>query len=110
VDQDYAPSVSVAEDHLVPNRFELAQNYPNPFNPSTTISFALPTASHVTVEIFNSLGQRVVVLAEGHLAAGEHHVLWDGLGRDGKTATTGVYFCRLQAGSFVDTKKMLLLK
>jgi len=83
----------------------LIGNFPNPFNPSTEISFSLPIASHAKLEIFNVMGQKVATLVDGQLEAGEHIVQWDG-----NESASGVYFYRLQADDFVDTKKMILLK
>ena len=85
--------------------YELSQNYPNPFNPSTTIQFALPQAAFVTLEVFNVVGERINLLVSQELNAGKYNYEWNGL-----TLTSGVYFYRLQAGSFVETKKMILLK
>lgn len=89
----------------LPTWFELAQNYPNPFNPSTTIEFALPQSLRVSLTVFNILGQTVDVLLDSDLPAGYHEVDWNA----GKYAS-GVYFYRLKAGSFIETRKMLLLK
>ncbi|MFH1688343.1 MAG: S8 family serine peptidase [bacterium] len=89
----------------VPAQFSLAQNYPNPFNPSTEISFEIPVASSVTLEVYNIMGQRVTTLVDDNLEAGQHSVTWDA-GRH----SSGVYFYRLDAGSFVSTKKMVLMK
>ena len=85
--------------------YELSQNYPNPFNPSTTIQFALPQAAYVTLEVFNVVGERIDLLVSQELNAGKYNYEWNGL-----TLTSGVYFYRLQSGSFVETKKMILLK
>jgi len=90
---------------LIPEDFSLSQNYPNPFNPTTNISFSLPNASNVTLEVFNLLGQRVTVLADGMYEAGQHIVTWDA-----SKYSSGVYFYRLQAEGFVESKKMLLVK
>ncbi len=87
-----------------PSSFTLLQNYPNPFNPSTTIRFALPQRSHVTLTVFNCLGQQVATLVQGEEEAGYHQVRFDGSG-----LSTGVYLYRLQAGSYVQTRKLLLL-
>ncbi len=95
----------MADEPLVPTEFSLSQNRPNPFNPITDISFALPTATRITLEIFNVLGQRVTVLAEGEFEAGTHTVSWDA-----SRQASGIYFYRLQADKFVASKKMLLLK
>ncbi len=90
---------------LIPEIFSLSQNYPNPFNPTTNISFTLPRASNVTLEVFNLLGQKVAVLADGMYEAGEHIVTWDA-----SRNASGVYFYRMQAEGFVESKKMLLVK
>ena len=89
----------------LPTEFALAQNYPNPFNPSTTIEFALPEKAHVTLEIFNLLGQKVATIADGEFAAGVHAVTWQA-----ENASSGIYFYRLNAGSEAITRKMALLK
>jgi hypothetical protein len=88
-----------------PYAFALEQNYPNPFNPSTTISFTLPKMSNVNLTVYNILGQRVMTLASGQMEAGAHVVKFDA-----KNIATGVYFYRLEAGSYVSIKKMMLLK
>ena len=91
--------------NVVPTIFSLGQNYPNPFNPSTTIQFALPQAAFVRLEIFNVVGERVDVLVSQELNSGQYSYKWNGL-----TLTSGVYFYRLNAGNFVETRKMMLLK
>jgi len=80
-------------------------NYPNPFNPTTEISFSLSGDSHIKLEVFNTLGQRVAVLADGHFDAGQHVVTWNA-----SNASSGVYFYRLTSESGVNTRKMMLLK
>ncbi|GEM_PF-2055134 len=99
----------------MPTEFALYQNYPNPFNPSTSIRFALPVQSRVTVEIFNALGQKVNVLVNDQLPAGYHVAEWNGTGNDGAILASGVYFVRLSATgtnakSFTDLRKLMLLK
>jgi len=89
----------------MPTTYGLSQNYPNPFNPTTEIAFSLPEASSVTLEVFNVVGQRVAILAEGSYGAGNHIVTWDA-----SSQSSGVYFYRLSTDTMVDTKKMLLLK
>ena len=93
----------VAQD--VPNRFDLFQNYPNPFNPSTSIRYSLPSKSHVTLAVFNTLGQQVAELIKGEEEGGYDEVRFDAA-----NLASGVYFYRIQAGSFVETKRFLLLK
>ncbi len=84
--------------------YALNENYPNPFNPSTTIRFQLPKSSMTSLKIFNALGQAIATLVEGQREAGLHQVQWNAM-----DIASGVYFYRLQAGGFVDTKKMILL-
>jgi hypothetical protein len=88
-----------------PGEFALDQNYPNPFNPATTIAFALPSDQVVTLKIYNTIGQEVATLVNEFKTAGRYSAVWDAKG-----LPSGVYFCRLQAGSIVDTKKMTLMK
>ncbi|MBU0983807.1 MAG: T9SS type A sorting domain-containing protein [candidate division Zixibacteria bacterium] len=91
---------------LMPTVFALNQNYPNPFNPTTEISFSLPEASTVRLEVYNVAGQRVATLVSSEkYSAGNHTVTWDANG-----TASGVYFYRLEAGNFTDSRKMILLK
>lgn len=89
----------------IPDQVELRANYPNPFNPSTWISYGLPRASHVKLEIFNLMGQKVETLVDGHKPAGNHTVMFDG-----STRASGVYLYRLVTDETVIKKKMLLVK
>jgi hypothetical protein len=105
-------SVDVDDEHgdILPYRFNLSQNYPNPFNPVTTIEYTLPRRNHVSIEIFNLLGQKVRTLVNREESAGSYTITWDGTTASGQSAATGVYLYRFQAGDHVETKKMLLLK
>ncbi len=94
----------------LPDHFLLAQNFPNPFNPTTEIWFSLPTSCNVSLEIYNTVGQRVAVLIDGPMSAGAHMVQWNGTGSHGQNVATGVYFYRLLAEDFQDSKKMVLLR
>ena len=94
---------------ILPMEYSSSQNYPNPFNPETTIQFALPEAALVRIEMMNVLGQRIAVLRDQSVPAGYHIVRWDGRTAAGEKASSGVYFCRMQAGGFVKTIKMMLL-
>ena len=96
----------IAEAHrAIPTCFLLEQNYHNPFNPSTTIHYALPHSSFVTITVHNTLGQQVAQLVNEQQLAGYHNVVFRGDG-----LASGVYFYRLQAGGFVQTRKMLLVR
>ncbi|MCK4858578.1 MAG: T9SS type A sorting domain-containing protein [candidate division Zixibacteria bacterium] len=97
------------ESPSLPSGFQLSQNYPNPFNPETEISLSLPQPSDWSLTIYNVNGQ-VVKRFEGTSAAGEVHVYWDATDDCGRPVATGIYFYRMDAGDFTDTKKMLLVK
>lgn len=99
------PSGTDETASVVPTAYSLAQNYPNPFNPSTTLTYALPGDGLVRVQIFNVLGQEVALLENGYKPAGIHTVIWDASAQPG-----GVYFYTIVAGSFSETRKMLLLR
>jgi hypothetical protein len=95
----------------IPATYELSQNFPNPFNPVTTIRYGLPRHSRVTLKVFNALGEEVAtLLKEAPQAAGYHVAVWDGRNQFGAPAASGLFFCRLQSGDRVLTKKMILVK
>jgi flagellar hook assembly protein FlgD len=83
----------------------LYQNYPDPFNPTTTIAYALPKQSHVELKIFNTLGKEIQTLVNGEQPAGVHGVQWNA-----QSLSSGVYICRLMAGSYSQTRKLVLVK
>lgn len=99
------PSVGGSDE--VPEKYELDQNYPNPFNPNTVIKFEIPEDSHVKLEIYNLLGQKVATLIDKDMTAGSHNYQ---LSINNYQLPSGTYFYKLQSGSFVETKKMILLK
>jgi len=101
----FEESASNNSDSKIPDKFQLSQNRPNPFNPVTEISFSLPQACQVVLDVYNVTGQKVAVIASGHFDAGNHSITWDA-----SNQASGVYFYRLQAGEFDATRKMLLLK
>jgi hypothetical protein len=98
-------SIDEGQSLAASESFALLQNYPNPFNPSTTIQYALPSRAHVTLTVFNTLGQQVAELVNGEREAGYHEVTFDG-----RNLTSGVYLYRMQAGSYVGTKKLLVVR
>jgi hypothetical protein len=119
--ETYTYRVGIIEDGTVVTSFEttittpglelaLNQNYPNPFNPTTTISFALPEKSSVSLGIYDARGRLVVNLVNGTLPEGLKEIVWDGKDANDRALSTGVYFYRLKVGNKVMTKKMLLLK
>ncbi|MCB9503767.1 MAG: T9SS type A sorting domain-containing protein [Deferribacteres bacterium] len=101
--------LSVKEEAEITD-FSLSQNYPNPFNPSTKIRFALPQATNVRLEIFNTAGQCVRKLVDKSYASGSYEIIWDARNDSGQTVANGVYFYVLRAGSFIATRKLTLMK
>ncbi len=97
-------------DDLVNNSTTLYQNSPNPFNPNTTISFALDATEFVKLDIFNMKGQHIRSLVQAEYGAGIHSINWNGTDDHLKTVSSGIYFYRLQAGSYTETRRALLLK
>lgn len=93
------------DGHDIPERWVLEQSYPNPFNPSTTIRYGLPVRSHSRLVVFNTIGEEVAVLQDGNEDAGYHEVRFDASG-----LPSGVYLCRIRAGAFVATTKLLLVR
>jgi hypothetical protein len=89
---------------------KLHKNYPNPFNPSTIIKYDLPNTSEVVLRIYNTLGQEVATLINEAQIAGEKLVVWNGSDRFGNQVSSGIYIYRLEAGDFVKSRKMVLLK
>jgi hypothetical protein len=95
----------IAQGEEIPQKYRLEQNYPNPFNPSTTIRYGLPSRSHITLTVVNTLGQQVATLIQGEQEAGYHEIKFDASG-----LASGVYMYRLQAGDFVQSLKLTLLR
>ncbi|MBN1212508.1 MAG: T9SS type A sorting domain-containing protein [candidate division Zixibacteria bacterium] len=105
----YQPDYSIY-DNLVPGGFQLYDNYPNPFNPNTIISYDLPDAAYVKLEIFNLLGRKVATLVDGVQEAGHKQVEWRSTDDSGRKVSSGIYLYRLTAGDFAQSRKMILLK
>ncbi|MBN1543169.1 T9SS type A sorting domain-containing protein [candidate division KSB1 bacterium] len=106
---DYTPVAD--QDPAQPQEFALLQNFPNPFNLDTAIRFDLPQDNlNARVEIYNLKGERVRVLLDARHPAGSHQLRWDGRDDSGNTVSSGVYLCRLMAGSFAATRRLILLK
>ena len=100
----------VQEQAALPDAYKLYANYPNPFNPETTIAFDLPTAGHVTLEIFDVRGVLVYTVLNKHLQGGHYKVHWSGRDFAEKSMASGLYFYKLTANEFVETRKMVLAK
>ena len=98
-------ATDVTDDNISIFKFDLIQNYPNPFNPSTNISYTIPERGSVSLKVFNLLGSQVAELVKGELDLGSYDITFDA-----SNLPSGTYFYRLQAGSFVKTKKMTLIK
>jgi len=88
----------------------LGYNYPNPFNANTRLDYSLPVRSHVSIRLYNMLGQEVAVLVNEEQPYGNRHVVWNGLNKQGGTAASGVYIAEFKAGSFLASRKMILMK
>lgn len=116
VDPDAKVTLTAGERGL-PQEFALGQNYPNPFNPTTVINYALPVDAHVTLSIYNDLGQKIATLVDGVKSAGYQSVQWDALNGHGAPVGSGVYFYVIKATStagstpsFTQVKKMMLIR
>lgn len=106
VDEESRPvNTPKMDDYLVPKNFELTQNYPNPFNPSTTIEYSIPKDAAVSVKIYDILGKEVATLVNDQKSAGTYILNWNA-----SNFSSGIYFYRLTAGEFTETKKMFLVK
>ena len=98
--------VENADDNTItPGSFDLLQNYPNPFNPSTIIKYSIPDEDHITIKVYNSLGNEVATLINKTQEAGNHTVIFNG-----EDLSSGVYFAQLKAENFTKVIKMILVK
>jgi len=108
--EEYTVTDINQEENNIPEIFSLNQNYPNPFNPTTTIQYDIPKATHVRIDIYNVLGQKIRTLVNENRVAGSYKVVWNGRNDSGQSAPSGVYFYVLSTPEFKQTRKMLLLK
>ena len=103
------PAMSV-ELNTIPNNFALYAAYPNPFNPSTTIPFDIPDDSFVALNVFDMMGRKIKTLLSENISAGRKSIVWNGTNNLNQSVSAGTYFYSIKAGSFSDTKKIILLK
>jgi hypothetical protein len=105
------PIVSVDdESNSAPDSYSLQQNYPNPFNPSTTIRYSIVNPDNVSIKIYDILGREIKTLVNEVKTAGTYSSIWNGDNNFGNKVSSGICLYRIEAGLFVETKKMILLK
>ncbi len=102
---EYGIPLGISNNTNLASEYKLSQNYPNPFNPSTKIDFSIPKSGHVTIKVFDIIGKEVATLINEYRNAGNHEITFNG-----SNLSSGMYFYRIEAGNFVQTKKMSLLK
>ena len=102
--------VNEGPPQVLPNRYSISQNFPNPFNLSTAIRYTIPKRSEVTISIYNVMRRKVNTIVDETKGASSHTAYWDGTDKIGKVVSSGVYFYRIRADEFVETKRLLLLK
>ena len=99
----------ITETDLIPDKYSISQNYPNPFNPETTIKYALPVESDVSIKIYDNLGKEIETLVNGRKEAGYHSIIWNA-----KEVPSGIYFYKMIAGNgkekFIKVKKLMIMK
>jgi hypothetical protein len=103
-------AISLCGQAMGPRTYRLHQNYPNPFNAETTLSYQLPEANHVVLTIFNARGQKVRTMVDAFEAPNSHLVQWDGTDQCGLPVASGIYFCQMWCGDFIDVKKMTVIR
>ncbi len=94
----------------MPSEFSLSQNYPNPFNPTTRIDYSIVSEGYTSLNIYDITGRLVATLVDGHVDAGYHTVMWDGIDNSGLKVSSGIYFYSLQSESSNMTRKMVYMK
>jgi len=105
-----SPTTGVKDNASHPVEFSLKQNYPNPFNPTTSIAYSLAKPGHVKISVYNIVGQKILDLVNGKVAAGTHKAIWNGTDQSGRALSSGIYFCRMETGSHIAMRKMTLVK
>lgn len=110
IDIEWPISTDIQPLTGIPSSFALHQNYPNPFNPETSISFDVASTSHVKIEVFNALGQRMQVLADNVYAPGSYKVTWNGRDNEGHQLSSGIYIYQMTSDNYQQVKRMLLMK
>ena len=100
----------IEEEWPLPTTFEISSNYPNPFNPVTNIKFQLPQVSDVKLVVYNMLGQKIRTLVDGNKDIGYYNIQWDGKNENGRQVATGIYIYKFEAGNFIKSQKMILMK
>jgi hypothetical protein len=110
MEHEFNGDVTMPTVAALPKSFNLSQNFPNPFNATTQIRYAIPQDAKVRLEVVNILGQKVKVLVDGFQTAGFKQVVWDGRNDSGDMVSSGVYFYRINAGTYNHVMKMSLLK
>ena len=108
--QTTSNQAEIENDAGLPKEFSISSNYPNPFNPSTQIQYELPYEEKVQITIFDLYGRKVNTLINENRPAGTHVVTWNGKDKSGRTVSSGVYFYKISAGNFIQTKKMTLIR
>ncbi|MBN1211309.1 MAG: SBBP repeat-containing protein [candidate division Zixibacteria bacterium] len=109
----YSPVLTDVDElisDILPEEYTLNQNYPNPFNPATNIEYTVASRSYINLAVYNILGQEIKILVDGIRSIGTYRAVWDGTDQNGRLVATGIYFYRLQTGTTVKSKKMLLLR
>ncbi|RLC48827.1 MAG: hypothetical protein DRI23_10075, partial [Candidatus Cloacimonadota bacterium] len=106
----YTSPTGISDNSIIPVATSLNGNFPNPFNPSTTITYSLSNETNVNIEIYNMKGQKVRTLKNEEQTAGDYNVVWNGKDDSSKSTASGVYFYKMQAGTYQQTKKMILMK
>ena len=100
----------INDNNNLMQEFNNLTNFPNPFNPTTNIAFSLDDATHITLEVYNIKGEKVITLVDNELPADHHNVIWNGKDSNKKQVSSGVYFYKMKAGNYQETKKMILMK